>query len=69
MFYVAKAILHDDFLAEDAVHDAFIKIIRHLDKIDEIPSNKTKSFMVIVVERTSIAIYKFGRAFFMEMEA
>ncbi len=57
MFYVAKEILHDDFLAEDAVHNAFIRIIKHLDKIEEISCHKTKSFMVIVVENVSKDIY------------
>ena len=32
MFVCAKSILKDDALAEDAVHNAFIKIIRHLQK-------------------------------------
>jgi len=57
MFYVAKQILNDDFLAEDAVHNAFIRIINHLDKIDENNCHKTKSFMVIVVENVSKDLY------------
>lgn len=30
MHWRAKQILTDDMLAEDAVHEAFIKIIRHM---------------------------------------
>lgn len=57
MFYVAKRILNDDLLAEDAVHNAFLKIIDHLDKLKDVNSNKTKGFMVIVVENTAKNIY------------
>lgn len=41
MFYVAHSILKDEHLAEDAVHQAFIKIIDNLDKINEITCPKT----------------------------
>jgi RNA polymerase sigma-70 factor (ECF subfamily) len=33
MFHVAHGILQDHMLAEDAVHDAFLRILNHLDKI------------------------------------
>lgn len=58
MFYVANNILKDEHLAEDAVHQAFIKIIENLDKIDEIKCPKTKGFIVIIVERSAIDIYR-----------
>ena len=35
-FYYAREILHDDALAEDALHDAFLSLARNLDKIGEI---------------------------------
>ena len=56
MHWRAKQILNDDMLAEDAVHEAFIKIIRHLGKISEVKCNKTKHFVVIVVESTAMDI-------------
>ena len=49
MKYIALDILKDDGMADDAVHDAFIKLTRHLDGIDEIKSHKTKGFIVIVI--------------------
>ena len=49
MFGIANAILHNDWQAEDAVHEAFIKLTRHLDGIDEIKSHKTKAFIVIII--------------------
>lgn len=58
MFYCAKEILKDDGLAEDAVHNAFVKIIRFLDKIDDVRCNKTKRFVVIVVENCAKDIYR-----------
>ena len=54
MYVVAYNILkhHED--AEDAVIESWKKIICHLDKINEIDCQETKSFFVIVVERTAI---------------
>lgn len=40
MYVCAKEILRSDHLAEDAVHEAFLKIAKYLDKI-EFPCNKT----------------------------
>lgn len=49
MKYMAKKILNDKNSIEDVVHEAFIKLTRHLDGIDEIVGHKTKSFIVIVI--------------------
>lgn len=46
MFYVSNRILNDEYLAEDAVHQTFIKIIENLDKIKEVRCHKTKSYIV-----------------------
>lgn len=58
MYALAYNILkhHED--AEDAVIESWEKIIRHLDKVSEIDCQETKSFLVIVVERTSIDYYR-----------
>lgn len=58
MYVVAYNILkhHED--AEDAVIDSWEKIICHLDKISEIACQETKSFLVIIVERTAIDYYR-----------
>lgn len=59
MYYVAEQILHDPRAAEDAVQQAFIKLIRSelLQKINEIDCPKTKSLMVIIVRRVALDIY------------
>ena len=48
----ALGFLHDEYLAEDAVHESFIKLTRHLDKVEEINSHKTAKYLVIIVENT-----------------
>jgi len=58
MFKIANAILKDSYLAEDAVHLSFIKLIKNLHKIDDVFSNKTRALIVIIVRNTSIDIYR-----------
>ena len=58
MFYKAKDILKDNYLAEDAVHQGFINIIKNLDKFDENNSHKTKAFIVIIIENSAIDMYR-----------
>lgn len=58
MFYAANRILHDTHLAEDAVHQAFLRVIDHLDKINENDGHKTRAFLVVIVEHLSIDLYR-----------
>ena len=58
MYVVAYNILKQHEEAEDAVIASWEKIIRHLDKISEIECRETKNFIVIIVERTSIDMYR-----------
>ena len=57
MFYVARDVLRYEKLAEDAVHQAFIRIINHLDGVEEIVSHKTRCFVVIVVRNIARTMY------------
>ena len=50
MFSQANKILQDRHLAEDAVHQAFIRVIDNLHKIDELNCPRTRSFLVIICE-------------------
>lgn len=52
--HVAKSIVRDHQLAEDIVHETFLKIIERLDDIDDISCSKTKSFFVTIVKHKSI---------------
>ena len=58
MFYSANRILKDEYLAEDVVHQAFLRIIDNLSKIDKIDCHKTKGFIVIIVENIAIDFYR-----------
>ena len=58
MFYAANRILKDYHLSEDAVHQAFLRIVDNLDKINEDNCHKTRAFLVVVVEHISIDIYR-----------
>ncbi|MBE5966166.1 MAG: sigma-70 family RNA polymerase sigma factor [Lachnospiraceae bacterium] len=54
MLYIAEGILHDIQLAEDAVSEAFIKIINHLEKINEVNCYQTRGFVVIIVRNVAL---------------
>lgn len=58
LYAIAFNILKQHEDAEDAVIESWEKIICHLDKINEIDCQETKSFLVIVVERTAIDYYR-----------
>lgn len=58
MLYVANNILKDQAAAEDAVHDAFVKIIEILDDIDAQNSAATKSLAIIIVRNKAIDQYR-----------
>lgn len=58
MFYVANKILRDEHLSEDVVHQAFIRILNNLDKIEGVDSKKTKAFVVVIVENIAIDFYR-----------
>lgn len=57
MFYTAHRILRDQHLAEDAVQEAFLRIIKNLHKIDADDCHKTKGFLVIIVKNIAIDMY------------
>lgn len=46
MYYVANSILKDEHYSHDAVQNSFLKIIKNIDKIEDVKSNKTKGFIV-----------------------
>jgi len=56
LLYKAYGILSDYSLAEDAVSEAFIRIYKNLNKIDDIHSPMAVSFLVTIVKNTSLTI-------------
>ena len=63
MYYVANRILNNPQDAEDAVHNAFVKIANNISKISEPVCPKTKVFVVTIVENTAIDLYRKKKRF------
>ena len=57
MFSVAKGVLRDEHLAEDAVHEAFVRLIKYFKRVENFSCNQTRNYLVIMVRRTSIDMY------------
>ena len=58
MFRTAFAVLHNDEDAEDAVHEAFLRIIPNIDKITGIAPPRRKSYIVITTRNIAIDHYR-----------
>lgn len=61
MFYVSYSILHDIPTAEDAVQQAFLRVMDHLEKISDTDCPQTKNFMVIIVKNIALNLYNARR--------
>ncbi len=53
---LARSILKDFHLSEDAVQEALVKLYRYSDKIDNIDSKATKNYVYTVIRNESISI-------------
>lgn len=58
MYAVAFSILHDEGQAEDAVGDAFEKLLPYLENCRDIESDKTRKILTRFVKNTAIDIYR-----------
>ena len=58
MHWTATGILHDEHLAEDAVHEAFLRIIKNFHQINEILCPETRSFVVVIVRNVALNMQK-----------
>ena len=58
MFYEARGILNDDQLAEDAVQEAFLKLIRHRDRLSTLRPQQISSYVWQTLRSTAIDIYR-----------
>ena len=58
MYRIAFAVLHSSPLAEDAVSDAFVTVIRHLNKFKEPDSDKAKAYIIKIIKSSAINIYR-----------
>ena len=58
MYYTAYRILQNVDDAEDVVQTAFLRIINHLDDIDENDEPKTKSYVSIITQNLALDVYR-----------
>ena len=61
MWYLANQKLQDEHLAEDAVQEAFLALTRHLDKVEDVHSPRTKKFLATVVRSKAVDILRKSR--------
>lgn len=61
MLHIAISILHKTQLAEDAVSEAFIRIINNLEKIGEPNCNQTRGFVVIIVRNIAYDLLRHNK--------
>ena len=57
MLSKAYSVLRDEGLAEDAVHNAFMRILKNLDKIDEVKSSRTRGFVLVITANVAKSMY------------
>ena len=58
MFHVANKILNNDHDAEDTVQQALFAVYQNLEKFSEIKCPQSRSFIVTIVERKAIDLYR-----------
>jgi RNA polymerase sigma-70 factor, ECF subfamily len=58
MLWVAMGILGDQNLAEDAVHEAFLRILSQMEKFSLENCNKTRSYFVLIVRNIAIDLFR-----------
>lgn len=52
MYHIANRLLKDSGKAEDAVHDAFVKIILHFDDFLQLAPNKREAWIITILKNT-----------------
>ncbi len=57
-WYVANQQLGDAHLAEDAVQETFLALTRHLDKVEDVESPKTRKFLLTIVKSKAVDILR-----------
>ena len=58
MHHVALGILRNEKDAEDAVHEAFLAIARHMNKVGGVDDPRTRAYVVTIAERKAIDLYR-----------
>ncbi len=58
MYAVAFSILRNEWQAEDAVQDAFVRLLKNLRKIPDLESVKTRSYILQTIQSAAIDQYR-----------
>ena len=58
MYFVAKSILEDNFLAEDAVQEAFLGIAKQIMLLRDMPERHRKLYVLTAAKNAAINLYK-----------
>ena len=58
MYHEAWKILHDEFLAEDALHEAFLRLIRNRNKIIHPQSSAVRRYVYKTVKSAALDVYR-----------
>lgn len=58
MFQVALKVLHNEHDAEDAVHQAFLSILKNIKKFAEVECPETRRLIVVIAERKAIDVFR-----------
>ncbi len=56
MLHIAMKILKDHQLAEDAVQEAFLRLVKNFSKVGQINCPRTRMFTVIIVRNISLSL-------------
>jgi len=58
MYHVADNILHNSQDAEDAVHNAFLRVIRHFSKFRDAPARDIAPQLVVITKNEAISVLR-----------
>lgn len=58
MYAVAYSILHNEWQAEDAVQDAFVRLFKNIRKIKNLEAEKTRAYVLRTIQNTAIDLYR-----------
>lgn len=56
MYGLAYSILVDSHAAEDAVHTVFLRLIKHIEKVEKLDKEKQKSYLLTAVKHAALDI-------------
>lgn len=69
LYSIGINILKDEQYAADALQQCFIKIFENMDKIQEVHSTQTKSFVSVIMRNESINIFRKRKSIFSVTES